>query len=283
MHIYLGDTGIMVYDIIGIIAFFPLLYFIFSQKKEKDKLIGKLSLYLKDIFSKSSKETRIIKELSKEKTWANLEFLILFIINMWCFMFGGYTFADLFMKGRRTDFYGYTFETAFLFLVVCIIFRIDWLKLMDLVTPNYAFLSGFLKIACFFHGCCGTGVEWLPGFYNQNTCRYEFPIQLVEVALSFVLFFILLYLRKRVKVGRLYPIYVISYSILRFVYNIFKVRDDVFLVFDLQQTTSIVSLGIGITLFMIIMLLEEKISKFFNKEIILPKSKKVKKRKPVIK
>ncbi len=268
MYSYIGSTDTFLYDLIGILCLIPLLFFLFKLKKKKETIgLGKTSEFLMNCAIAKYPKNKMTLKLSNEKIWLKIEFLVISIILIWFFLFGGYSFADMFMEGRRTDWYGFSLLMPFVLLVFCLISKINWLKLMDLITPSFAFLSGLLKIGCFCLGCCGTRTPWKYGLYNYSTSEYEFPIQLVEVVVSLILFVALLSLSQKVKTGRLYPIYLIIYSCLRFIYNIFKVRDNVFWILDLEQTTSVVVFVIGIALLVIVGLYDKKIIDFFDKQV----------------
>ena len=98
----------------------------------------------------------------------------------------------------------------------------------DMLTPAIPLFHVFGRIGCFLAGCC-FGVESNIGFIFQhslisvaNDVR-RMPIQLVESALNLLLFFLLAYLLKKKKLqGRLLPLYIILYSVMRFILEFWR-------------------------------------------------------------
>ena len=124
---------------------------------------------------------------------------------------------------HRANYYGQLFATYFLLILLFYIIGLNPLKQTDIfVFPVIAYL-GVGKIGCFLAGCCYS-FEWEHGFYNMKTERYEFPIQLVEAAVAFLILILLLYLyrKKKTKPGTLLPIYTILYSATRFCTDWFR-------------------------------------------------------------
>lgn len=105
-------------------------------------------------------------------------------------------------------------------------YRDHLLDIYAVLTPLF---HGFGRIGCFLAGCC-YGVESEFGFtVHDNPINptindvNRFPIQLVESACNFILFFILLYLfKKRITESRLIYIYMLTYPVVRFVTEFFR-------------------------------------------------------------
>lgn len=117
---------------------------------------------------------------------------------------------------------------------------------------------GFGRIGCFLGGCC-YGVPSACGFTYHNALIEaangvsRFPVQLVESALNFMLFFLLLSLfRKGRAPGKLIFLYLIIYPIYRFILEFF--RGDTYRGFiGFLSTSQIVS--ILLIIFAVIMLI----------------------------
>jgi len=118
----------------------------------------------------------------------------------------------------------------------------------------------FGRIGCFFAGCCyGVKSEWgisgrvVVGDLKEGAKRV--PVQLMEAALLFMLFFVLLWMfRKKVAEGKLICIYLMSYAVLRFVLEFFRgdeIRGNLFM-FSTSQWISL------FTLFLVLILLLHK-------------------------
>ena len=98
----------------------------------------------------------------------------------------------------------------------------------DMLTPAIPLFHVFGRIGCFLAGCC-FGVESNFGVVFQNSLIAEangvrrLPIQLVESALNLLLFLLLAYLLKKNKwQGRLLPLYIILYSVMRFILEFWR-------------------------------------------------------------
>jgi phosphatidylglycerol:prolipoprotein diacylglycerol transferase len=107
----------------------------------------------------------------------------------------------------------------------------DLLKVFDLVIPSLPLAQGFGRIGCFLAGCCYgrptssiLGVKFKPGSLGPvDTC--VLPTQIFSSVFDFLLaVFLLWYDRKERKKGRLFALYMIIYSIGRFIIEF--VRND---------------------------------------------------------
>ena len=125
-------------------------------------------------------------------------------------------FADWFTRGNA-NYYGNLTAWLIGMTLLPIIFKVSPLKTMDLLSPGLPLCLSVAKLACFFHGCC-SGFE-MPGswYFNQNTGRYEFPVQLLEAVVAFGLFVFLRWYQKRSRIpGSVFPVYLVLYAVSRF-------------------------------------------------------------------
>ena len=96
-------------------------------------------------------------------------------------------------------------------------------SLLDMYGVLVPLFHGFGRIGCFLGGCC-YGIESEFGFTIHNNHLNpsindvnRFPVQLVESACNFILFFVLWYLfRKGVMNKRILYIYLLTYPVIRF-------------------------------------------------------------------
>lgn len=101
--------------------------------------------------------------------------------------------------------------------------------LLDLYAVLVPLFHGFGRIGCFFGGCC-YGVESEIGFTVHNNAFNptindvnRFPIQLVESACCFILFFVMLRVfRKGQMESRLIYLYMLTYPVIRFITEFFR-------------------------------------------------------------
>ena len=101
--------------------------------------------------------------------------------------------------------------------------KLDVSEYSDIIAPGVPLFHCFGRIGCFLGGCC-YGIESEFGFTvhgnellpSVNDVQ-RFPVQLLEAALNLMLFFALAYfLKKGVLKGRLFAVYLLSYSVIRF-------------------------------------------------------------------
>lgn len=93
----------------------------------------------------------------------------------------------------------------------------------DIIAPGVPLFHCFGRIGCFFGGCC-YGIESSFGFTvhgneilpSVNDVQ-RFPVQLLEASLNLILFFVLAkFLSKGIFKGKLFAVYLLCYSVIRF-------------------------------------------------------------------
>lgn len=116
--------------------------------------------------------------------------------------------------------------TGYLF---CKIKKLNFLNYFDLVMPSIAFAQGFGRIGCFLAGCCyGRQTDSFIGiaFHNSNIAPNGIPLiptQLISSGLDFLNFFALILFAKTKKAeGQVAGLYLIFYSIGRFILEFFR-------------------------------------------------------------
>lgn len=105
------------------------------------------------------------------------------------------------------------------------------LNILDLLVPGVALAQGFGRIGCFFAGCCygrktnlPIGVEFPVNSLAPSGVHLH-PTQIYSSIFDFLLgFFLLYYYKKEKKSGSVVSMYLIIYSIGRFIVEFF--RDD---------------------------------------------------------
>ena len=106
--------------------------------------------------------------------------------------------------------------------------KLDINLITDICAPVIPLFHFFGRIGCFLVGCC-YGVESNIGFTYKHALIdlannvKRFPIQLVESSYNLILFIILYNLYKKEKLkGKLIYLYLILYSIARFIFEFFR-------------------------------------------------------------
>lgn len=118
----------------------------------------------------------------------------------------------------------------------------------DLIIPEVALAQGFGRIGCFFAGCC-YGVEVSSGFglvFPADSIAPGgvplFPTQLISSAFDFLLFFVLIRIaRKQAFQGEIAVVYLLCYSIGRFIIEFFR-GDLIRGVYNSLSTSQIISI-----------------------------------------
>ena len=95
----------------------------------------------------------------------------------------------------------------------------------------FAVALGFGKIGCYFNGCCGGD--------------FFIPIQLIESASQFIVAYLLwLFYKKTKRTDLLFPLYMLSYLIIRFLAEFIRTPEKLFGLLTLYQWLSIIFLPI---------------------------------------
>lgn len=98
------------------------------------------------------------------------------------------------------------------------VFKDDWRKMLDFMTPGYMLALVIIKISCCFAGCCFS-FPMAHGMWNPIFKEYLFPLQIVEGVVALLLTFVLMHIARRQEfkvTGRLYAWLLILYGSTRF-------------------------------------------------------------------
>lgn len=102
------------------------------------------------------------------------------------------------------------------FYACSLLFRIDFKRLSDAMTPCFMLGFGFAHLGCMFAGCChGYPYGGFGAIYNPVMKCYAFPVQLLESIGGFVLFaiFVIHAVKTGFRItGRQYPVMLMCYT-----------------------------------------------------------------------
>lgn len=140
-------------------------------------------------------------------------------------------------------------------------------KVGDILAPSVAIGQGVGRLGCFFAGCCygrETDVSWAVIFKDPNTLApmdlHLHPTQLYDSANGFIIFAILLILRKFKKFdGQLFWTYTLLYAVGRFIVEIFRGDERGFVIESFLSTSQFIAIPLFIV--SIIMLIRLKSQK----------------------
>lgn len=155
---------------------------------------------------------------------------------------------------------GFVFYGGFLgaligYYIYCRKYKLDFVKLLDLMAPSIPIMHGIGRIGCFFAGCC-YGMHYDGPFHIvfENSMAAPngvplFPTQIVESIFNILAGIILIIYTRRVRrTGRAIGIYIIYYSIMRFCLEF--LRGDIargsILSISTSQLISILLLPVGL-------------------------------------
>ena len=167
------------------------------------------------------------------------------------------------LLGTGANYFGLLFICPILVVSVCILFKIDPTAQLDLIAPAYPLALFFAKIACHFGGCC-CGVQWDKGMFNPITRQIEFPAPLLEAGVALLLFIALLVFRNRFKKGTVFPVYLISFSAIRFFTEFTRCEPAVFLGLKTYHFLCILGVVFGIVEYIFICLYVKKCAMQIN-------------------
>lgn len=107
--------------------------------------------------------------------------------------------------------------------------NINFLQYFDLCLPSVALAQGFGRIGCFLAGCCyGAETDSWFGITFHESCFAPngvklIPTQIISSVFDFVVFFVLIFIaRKRKSDGLIGGLYLIFYSLGRFVIEFYR-------------------------------------------------------------
>ncbi|MDR3256587.1 MAG: prolipoprotein diacylglyceryl transferase [Endomicrobium sp.] len=134
--------------------------------------------------------------------------------------------------------------------------KIQLLKLGDFFAPALALGHAIGRIGCFFAGCCYgkyTSLPWSVVFIDKHSLAVKgvhlHPTQLYESFANFLLFmFLHFYSKKEHKIGISFAIYLIGYTVLRFIIEFFRgdYRGIQYFGFSISQIISILLFVFGV-------------------------------------
>ena len=235
---------VSMYSVFDTLAGLTLLVYILIQTKKYQK-------FLPDTTASHRKLT----------VFAFLQLLIMSLVLYRVLLFLNRTFADWFTQGNG-NYYGNLTAWLIVMTLFPIIFKVSPIKTMDLLSPGLSLCLFVAKLACFFHGCCSGFKMSSSWYFNWNTKRYEFPVQMVEALIALALYVFLRCYQKRSKIpGSVFPIYLILYAASRFITEFLRADcPNVLGPFDAYQIMSVVYVFLGAGLLGMVRIYHHRIS-----------------------
>lgn len=138
------------------------------------------------------------------------------------------------------SFYGSVFLIPVLMPLVGLLFRLKPGQTMDICGPCVAIMIGCMRFGCFLTGCCGGWTVCLGSF-----C-FKWPTQMMDSIGDFAILLWLLQKEEQMpKSGKLYPLFMIAYSAMRFFLEYLRDTPKDWLLFSHGQWFAIAALLLG--------------------------------------
>lgn len=190
-----------------------------------------------------SRFRKAVTESRKEKWCLVVETLIISIFQYAPILIFNKSFG--FAVGTGANYFGLLYLAPVFLGIGCFLLGTDWMNQIDLLTPAYPLALFFSKIGCFFGGCC-SGIQWEYGIPNFRTGAREFPAQLLEALVAFLIFIFFYKYGKKLKRGTAFPIYVIVYSSSRFLTEFLRVEKSVFMGLKMYHILCLIGVLVGL-------------------------------------
>ena len=266
MYRYFGDQR--AYDVLNTVAFYIMAlsnFFYFKSKKNAMSLFSEGLIHLSSTAHKSLGDVVRVFSFVVETLFATQ-------IVYYGTQFNR-TLGNAFQTGA--NYFAVLAATPIFLTLLSLILFINPVKELDIITMSLPVFLFFVKLACFFNGCCW-GIPWENGLYNYhpNHPGRQVPAQLIEAIFALLILFFLLWYRKKAKPGTIYPMYMITYSATRFFVEFVKAPHPKVLgplnMYHLMCMTGII---IGLLLLLVVKLYGDTIYTFFEKPHITLKAK----------
>lgn len=138
------------------------------------------------------------------------------------------------------SFFGAVFLVLLLMPLVGLIFRLKPTQSLDACAPCVASIVGFMRFGCFCAGCCG-GVICTIG--SRSFC---WPTQLIEGLGDMLILALLLFIeQKKGRRGDLYPVFLVTYGVMRFAIEFLRDTPKTMLCFSEGQWLALLGVLIG--------------------------------------
>lgn len=110
-----------------------------------------------------------------------------------------------------SSFFGAVFMVPLMMPLFAKVFRLTSCVVTDICAPCGAVMVGTMRFGCFLAGCCGGWIVYIGDYY------FPWPTQIIESIGDFIILACLLRIEKKgCPQGALYPLFMLSYGILRF-------------------------------------------------------------------
>lgn len=258
MHRFFGEND--AYSLFNFIGYYVMIFTNLLYYKSKK---GAMSLFSEKLVYASSKIHKILGMVVQV-----LLFVIETVLASIC-VDQSTRFNESFgnMVGTGRNYFALLIIAPIFISLFSVVLVINPIKELDIITMGLPVFLFFVKLACFFNGCCW-GIPWEHGPYNYHYDHpgNQVPVQLIEAFYAALILLILLLYRKKAKPGTIYPMYLTLYSFTRFFSEFFTAAyPDVLGPFNMYQILCIIGFVVGIILLILMNIFGERLSDYFEK------------------
>lgn len=139
------------------------------------------------------------------------------------------------------SFFGSVYLIPIVMPLIGYLFGLRASQTLDVCAPCVAIMVGFIRIGCLLCGCCGGWVMYVGDIY------FTWPTQIMESIGDFVICAWLLRIEAQGKKQKvLYPVFMISYSTMRFLIEFLRYKPDKWLNLGHGQWFAVVAIVVAI-------------------------------------
>lgn len=256
MYPYLFNISL--YDAIGFIGSYVIMFYNDLRLKNKKRQIGYRTMVVRArLAGKNGKISRyLVKTMPVlESESFTMAYVMFCIIN--------FVFGDLI--GTGANYFAVLSVVPINWVLLSINYGLNPLYQLDYMSMCLPLYLIFVKLSCFFAGCC-TGIPWEYGLYFVTNEQRQVPVQLIEAFWGLLIFIILNQYRKKAKSGTVFPMYVILYCSTRFLSEFLRIEANVF--FNLKVYHILCLLGFiwGIAIWLVVEVYREKINAYYDEK-----------------
>ena len=173
------------------------------------------------------------------------------------------------LVGTGGNYFGLLICFPVFITVFSLILCINPLKEIDIMTMGLPVYLFFVRLGCFCQGCCW-GIPWEYGLYNHHPDHpgRQVPVQLTEAIFVALIFIFLLVYRKKAKPGTIFPMYLTSYTFLRFFNEFFTAAyPDIIGPFNMYQILCAIGFVVGLVSLIVFNKYGEKLSHAYDEKM----------------
>lgn len=157
------------------------------------------------------------------------------------------------------SYYGAVLLVPVFFVFTKFLIHMPYKDLMDLCAPSECVMLALMKVQCLTSGCCKGRVLYL----NAAGEEVRFPSQITELCIALLIMVFLIVLMSGGELrGGIYPVYMITYGVTRFVLNWFRETETFIWKLPAGNFWSLVAIGIGVVWLIILSRRKHKIMAF---------------------